>query len=83
MIVLLHTHIGWPLANPILSSGSGSVNTSQSQSSSSRRPNPEAPTKQSTLEERMGKVSVTGGGVVSGSSATSAVSSDSPKVCHI
>ncbi|RUS70223.1 hypothetical protein EGW08_022016 [Elysia chlorotica] len=60
--------------------GSGSVNTSQSQSSSSRRPNPEAPTKQSTLEERMGKVSVSGGGVVSGSSATSAVSSDSPKI---
>ncbi|CAL1536917.1 unnamed protein product [Lymnaea stagnalis] len=55
---------------------SGSVNASQTQSNSSRRPNIEPPaTKQSTLEERMGKVSVG-----SSNSGTPVVTSDSPKI---
>ncbi|XP_059163745.1 MAP/microtubule affinity-regulating kinase 3-like isoform X17 [Physella acuta] len=58
--------------------GSGSVSASQTQSNSSRRPTTEsAATKQSTLEERMGKVSVGGGNSNSG---VPVVSSDSPKI---
>ncbi|BFZ07610.1 hypothetical protein BsWGS_10644 [Bradybaena similaris] len=57
--------------------GASNVNPPQTQSGSTRRGNVEATiTKQSTLEERMGKVSIGGGSTTAG---TSVVSSDSPK----
>ncbi|CAG5127790.1 unnamed protein product, partial [Candidula unifasciata] len=57
--------------------GPSSVNPSPAQSTSARRANVEAAvTKQSTLEERMGKTSISGGSTPAG---TSVVSSDSPK----
>ncbi|BFZ07602.1 hypothetical protein BsWGS_10646 [Bradybaena similaris] len=58
--------------------GASNVNPPQTQSGSTRRGNVEATiTKQSTLEERMGKVSIGGGSTTAG---TSVVSSDSPKI---
>ncbi|XP_055880742.1 MAP/microtubule affinity-regulating kinase 3-like isoform X14 [Biomphalaria glabrata] len=57
--------------------GNGSGSVSASQTSSTRRPNTDSTaTKQSTLEERMGKLSVAG----SGNSGAPVVSSDSPKI---